>query len=197
MEVNLIKEMAKFLQWEQSWVVASLAFLLTYKLLKDQLHAHKLRKTETLEKLANYLKAPNNEQDPLVVELLFENHFGRPISAREVSYFKRTSNPASNLKTYLFCSHYVSVDDAGRRIFVRKDKNLRARWWFYFSLYTAFGMIAFGMLEVSHIVFSTIGPKSYAIWGATLMTSVLLAGLSLHQASVAGSAKKLVDDLSA
>lgn len=197
MEVNLIKEIAKFLQWDQSWVVASLALLWAYKLLKDKLNAHRLRKTETLEKLTNYLKIPKNEQDSLMIELLFEDHFGKPLSAKEISYFKRTSDPAKNLKAYLFCLSYVSVDDSGRRLVVRKGKNLKARQWLYFLLYTLFGMIAFGMLEVSYVVFSTIGPRSYAIWGTMLMASVLLAGLSLHQASVAGASKKLVEDLKA
>lgn len=197
MDVNLVNEIADFLEWDQSWVVASLAFLWGYKLLKDRLHAYRLKKTVTVDRLANYLRLPGNEQDALVVELLFEDYFGKPISIQEISFFKRTRDPAKNIKMYLFCLNYLSVDKCGRRLVIKNGKNLKVRKWAYFIVYALFGMVTFGMLEVSYLVFSTIGPKSYAIWSAMLVSSVLLAGLSLHQASVAEASRKLAKDIEA
>lgn len=193
MEFTILKEVAKLGEWDQFWIVASVAFLWSYKLLRGAYITKKYRNTETLDKLVAYLSRPISEQDILIKELLFESHFGRALSWNEIKYFKAAKDSAKSIKAYLSCMEYLEVNEVGMKLKVRRNKNLCLRKIGYFIAYTLFGTATIGLLST----ISELKPDNIIIWIALLSSGVLMSGLFLHQGTVAATAQRLFKELNA
>ena len=191
MEATLLKEVAKFLAWDHSWTIVGLTLLWGIKLLAGAVQRKKQRSAETLDKLVSHLENSSGKESVLSTELLFENHFGKPLSWNEIRFFRRTCSSAKNLKSFLQCMEYLEVNKNGSKIAIKNGKNLTIRRFLYFSLYTLFGMIAFGLLTA----FPSIDPANILVWITLVASMVILAITALRQGAISSSAFVLYNEL--
>lgn len=193
MEAAILKELAKFFSWDHAWTVVGLTLLWGVKLLSEVMQRKKHRNTETLDKLVSHLGNSVSQNSVLLTELLFENHFGRPLSWSEICFFRRIRNSAKRLKMFLQCMEYLEVNDTGSKIMIKNGKNLTVRRIVYFLLYTFFGMITFGLL----IAFPAVGSDNVAVWLAMTVSMCILSVTALRQGAIATSAYILYEELKA
>lgn len=195
LEVTLLKQIAGFFDIQAAWLATSIFALYTYKKLKEHLEVRKQRRTETLQSLKDFIESESHEQSILVRELLFEDHFGKPLSNHEISYFVNTKQPSKYLKMYLSARNYLEVSKNGKKVNVRNKKNLcKGKWW-NLGLYCVFGVAGVFMLFGAKTVFFEVGPEIYAPWTLVTLCLIAMAGIGLYTSSSAVTARTLLDEL--
>lgn len=195
MEVTLLEQIASVFDIQAAWLATSIFALYTYKKSKEYLEARKQRRTETLQSLKDFIESESHEQSTLVRELLFEDHFGKPLSNHEISYFVNTKQPSKYLKMYLSARNYLEVSKNSERVDVRNKKNLcKGKWW-NLVLYGVFGVAGLFMLLGAKTVFFEIGPGIYAPWTLVTLCLIAMAGIGLDASSSAVTARTLLDEL--
>ena len=195
LEVTLLKQIAGVFDVQAAWLATSIFALYTYKKSKEYLEARKQRRTETLQSLKDFIESESNEQSTLVRELLFEDHFGKPLSNHEISYFVNTKQPSKYLKMYLSARNYLEVSKDGKKVDVRNKKNLGKGKWWNLGLYCIFGVAGLFMLLGAKTVFFEIGPGIYAPWTLVTLCLIAMAGIGLDASSSADTARTLLDEL--
>jgi len=109
METIIIKQISSVLSLNGSWILICFGALWAYKILKQKYEQHKIRRTETLGNIKEYFDLPTEERSIFLKELLFEDHFGKLLSWKEISFFLDKSEPIGYLKMYMRCKKHIEL----------------------------------------------------------------------------------------
>lgn len=195
MGIAIIKQISSLFELDGGWVLVALIALFAYKLLKEKYEAKRQHRTETLKSLKEFIDSDKQNKDPFLRELLFENHFGQPLSCNEIEFFMAHTHPNKYLKMYLLSRQYLEVSNNGTDLNTRKGKNLTRAKWGYMIGYFVFGILALLMLLSAKTAFSVIGPELYAPWTIVTLSLAAVAWAGLDESISANIANKLINEM--
>lgn len=195
MEMSIIKQFADVFNIQGAWVLVTFLFLYTYKKAKEVYSYHKLKRSEALQRLIDFYNTTSEVKDPILLESLFEDYFGKTVSSHELHFFRNTSWPSRYIRMYLSARSYLEIPSHEDKLVVRKDKCLAARRFFYLGWYFVFGFLGIAMLFGAYPVFSEIGPKIYIPWVLTNFSLLTLAYIGLDTSASVMTAESLVKEI--
>jgi len=196
-EATIIKQLAGVLALDAIWVLLAFLALFVYKQLKSRQEDRKQRRIDTLVNIKEYFDLPTESREIFIKELLFENHFGRLLSWKDISFFLTSSEPIRFLKMYMTCSKHLHLNRDRGKIHLKASISPNRIYYLNLFLYFLFGVPALLMLLGAHQAFGISGPELYAPWTIVTMCLVTMSALFLNEGMSIQTATRLVRELNA
>ncbi len=191
MEIKLISEGIKLIDTPSGSLFFVILILWVVKLIREYFSKNRVKHTETLTNLINYMKE-NQIKDFFIVEQLFLDHFKVQIPYKGIRLFLNSDSPTELIFMFKNSRPFATFSSDYKKVeFYKNKKDLKLKKLIAWFQYAILGGLGFYMLVTSHH-FIELNPLQYISWFVISLYLCAIGFLGLDSITSIDKAKQLV-----